>query len=221
VGTIRIGVIGCGGIFRGAHVPYLQWQADHAPVVAVADARRENARQEAKRFGAALCDDWKALLTVGGTYPEKSKAVANNATVVVKFKSSATGLLIKSWAAEDGGGGEGVACKNGPAKLGGGLTWKTCDMAAPATFADAVPDDNSWSQVPEEQRDRGYWGFASKGASIAHWLDCIEGCSNGRGTGLRVLDEVGRRIATAWGGEVRWLRSTDLASEVAAAATGR
>jgi len=316
MGTVRIGVVGCGGIFRGAHVPYLQWRADRARVVAVADAKRENAQQEAGRFGAALCDDWKALVkredvdaviiathprprceiavaaaragkhillekpmcrtvaeadrmiaaaekagvrlqvayifrfwpsylklkellgdgtlgkphlvyatqvgwfrpthpwlfirresggmlveqaihvfdewlwlygpvasvfaqtshvAVGGTYPERSKAVENNATVVVKFKSGATGLLIKSWAAEVGIGGEGVVCENGSAKLGGGLTWKTRDMAAPATFTDAVPDDGSYPQVPKDRRDRGYWGFASKGASIAHWLDCIEG----------------------------------------------
>ena len=57
MGTVRIGVVGCGGIFRGAHVPYLAWRADRARVVAVADAKRENAQQEADRFGAVLCDD--------------------------------------------------------------------------------------------------------------------------------------------------------------------
>ncbi len=39
--------------------------------------------------------------------------------------------------------------------------------------------------------------------------------SNGRGTGLRVLDEVGRRVAVAWGEDVRWLRCSDLASAAA------
>lgn len=51
-----------------------------------------------------------------------------------------------------------------------------------------------------------------------HWQSLY---SNGRGTGLRVLDEVGRRVATAWGEEVRWLKCSDLASEVAAGVVGR
>ncbi|MBM4040327.1 MAG: Gfo/Idh/MocA family oxidoreductase, partial [Planctomycetes bacterium] len=63
--AIRVGVVGCGGIFRGAHVPYLQWRTDRARVVAVADAKRENAQQEADRFGAVLCGDWKALVKRG------------------------------------------------------------------------------------------------------------------------------------------------------------
>jgi hypothetical protein len=46
-----------------------------------------------------------------------------------------------------------------------------------------------------------------------HWQSLY---SDGRGTGLRVLDEVGRRVARAWGEEVRWLKCSDLASEVAA-----
>ena len=314
--AVRVGVVGCGGIFRGAHVPYLQWRTDRVRVAAVADAKRENAQQEAERFGAALCDDWKVLLArddvdaviiathprphceiavaaaragkhiliekpmcrtvaegdrmiaaaekagvrlhvayimrfrpakqklkelltdgtlgkaqlvycnqigwfpprhpwlfvrkesggmlveqaihvfdewlwlygpvksvyaqtshvpVGGTYPEKRKAVENNATVVVRFRRGATGLLIKSWAAEVRSGGEGVVCENGSASFAGGLTWKTHDMAEPATFAEAVPDDGSYPQVTGEQRRGRYWGFASKGASIDHWLDCIAG----------------------------------------------
>jgi len=314
--VIRVGVIGCGGIFRGAHVPYLQWRTDRARVTAVMDIQRQNAQQEAERFGAAICDDWRTLLErddvdaviiathprphceitvaaaragkhillekpmcrtvaeadrmiaaarkarvrlqvayimrfrpgyqklkelltdgtlgrphlvycsqvgwfrpthpwlfirkesggmlveqaihvldewlwlygpvksvyaqtshvpVGGTYPEKRQAVENNATVVARFRSGATGLLIKSWAAEVGSGGEGVVCEKGSARLGRGLTWKTHHMAEPATFEETVPDDGSYPQVPKEQRQRGYWGFASKGASIDHWLDCIEG----------------------------------------------
>ena len=311
---IRIGVIGCGGIFRGAHVPYLEWRTDRCTVTAVTDLKRENAEAEAERFGAEVCKDWKALLRrddvdaviiathprphceiavaaakarkhillekpmcctvreadrmiaaakqarvklhvayimrfrpakqklkelltdgtlgkphlvycnqiswfpprhpwlfiqkesggmlieqaihvldewlwlfgpvksvfaqtskvdVGGTYPGKAKGVANNATVVVTFKSGASGLLIKSWAAEIGSGGEGVVCAKGSARLGGGLTWKTHDMAEPATFEDAVPDDGSYPQVAGDARQGRYWGFASKGASIGHWLDCI------------------------------------------------
>ncbi len=48
-----------------------------------------------------------------------------------------------------------------------------------------------------------------------HWQSLY---SNGRRTGLRVLDEVGRRIACAWGKDARWLKCSDLASEVAAGA---
>jgi predicted dehydrogenase len=112
---------------------------------------------------------------IGGTYPERRRAVENNATVVVKFRSGATGMLCKSWAAEVGHHGEGVVCENGSATFAGGLTWKTREMAEPATFTEAVPDDGSYPQVTGERRERGYWGFASKGASIDHWLDCIEG----------------------------------------------
>ena len=50
-----------------------------------------------------------------------------------------------------------------------------------------------------------------------HWQSLY---SNGRRTGLRVLDELGRRIAGAWGSEVRWLKCSDLASEVAAGIHG-
>ena len=46
-----------------------------------------------------------------------------------------------------------------------------------------------------------------------HWQSLY---SNGRCTGLRVLDEAGRRIDRAWGSDVRWLKCSDLASEIAA-----
>jgi len=46
-----------------------------------------------------------------------------------------------------------------------------------------------------------------------HWQSLY---SNGRRTGLRVLDEVGRRVRAAWGEDIRWLKCSDLASEVAA-----
>ena len=114
-------------------------------------------------------------VAVGGTYPEKREAVENNATVVVKFRSGATGMLCKSWANELGHHGEGVVCEKGSASLSGGLRWKTRDMAELAVLQETAPDDGSYPQVPKDQRERGYWGFASKGAGIGHWLDCIEG----------------------------------------------
>ena len=45
-----------------------------------------------------------------------------------------------------------------------------------------------------------------------HWQSLY---ANGRRTGLRVLDEVGRRIADAWGADAAWTRCSDLAEQVA------
>jgi hypothetical protein len=45
-----------------------------------------------------------------------------------------------------------------------------------------------------------------------HWQSMY---SNGRRTGLRALDEVGRRIHAAWGEQVRWLKCSELAAEAA------
>ncbi|MFP4055596.1 MAG: Gfo/Idh/MocA family protein [Candidatus Brocadiia bacterium] len=313
---IGIGVIGCGGIFHGAYVPYLEWQSERARVVAVHDVKDGTAAREAARFGAQRCESPSALLArddveaviiaahprphcelavaaaqagkhilvekpmcrsvaeadrmiaaaegaavrlqvayilrfrparqklkalldegtlgaphlvycnqvswfpprhpwlfvreesggmlveqaihvldewlwlygpaesvyarlshvpLGGTYPEADEAVENNATVVVSFANGATGMLCKSWAAEVRHGGEGVVCAGGSASLGAGLTWKTHQMDEAATFPETVPDDGSYPQVTGEEREKRYWGFASKGASIEHWLDCIEG----------------------------------------------
>ena len=44
-----------------------------------------------------------------------------------------------------------------------------------------------------------------------HWQSL---CSNGRATGLRALDEVGRRVAAAWGRDVRWVTCSELAAEL-------
>jgi len=45
-----------------------------------------------------------------------------------------------------------------------------------------------------------------------HWQSLF---SNGRCTGVRALDEVGRRIAAVWGGDVRWVKCSKLAAELA------
>ena len=47
---------------------------------------------------------------------------------------------------------------------------------------------------------------------LAHWQSLF---SNGRKTGLRVLDEVGRRVQAAWGSRVRWVTCFELAQEIA------
>lgn len=113
---------------------------------------------------------------LGGTYPEQEKAVENNALLTVKFKNSGAGMFIKSWAAEVGHSGEGVVCSNGSAVFAeGGLRWKTHDMENPETFSASVPDDDTYRTVSPEARKTRYWGYASKGASIDHWLKCIAG----------------------------------------------
>jgi len=313
---IRIGVIGCGGIFRNLHVPYLD-MTDRAAVVAVADRNEEAAREQAARFGADRYDDYRRLLDrkdidavdvcthpaphceivvaaaqagkhilvekpmcrtvaeademisaadkagvrlqvaymirfnpnflklkemldagvlgdihlayccqvgwfppkhpwlfikeesggmlveqaihvldewlwlygpvssvyahtshvpVGGTYPEASRAVENNATVVARFKRGGAGLLMKSWAAEVQHQGEGVVGSKGSASVSNSaVTWKTHEMPAPETFSAPVPDDDTYRSVPPQTREKRYWHFAAKGASIEHWLKCISG----------------------------------------------
>jgi len=46
----------------------------------------------------------------------------------------------------------------------------------------------------------------------SHWQSLF---SNGRHTGLRAFDEVGRRIETVWGNAVRWVTCGELAEEIA------
>ncbi|MGO8747816.1 MAG: hypothetical protein ACLQNE_17725 [Thermoguttaceae bacterium] len=48
---------------------------------------------------------------------------------------------------------------------------------------------------------------------LAHWQSLF---SNGRKTGLRVLDEVGRRVQTAWGNRAHWVTCFELADQIAA-----
>jgi hypothetical protein len=51
---------------------------------------------------------------------------------------------------------------------------------------------------------------------LAHWQSLL---SNGRKTGLRVLDEVGRRVHTAWGSRAQWVTCFELAQQIAAGKT--
>lgn len=50
-----------------------------------------------------------------------------------------------------------------------------------------------------------------------HWQSLF---SNGRRTGLRILDEVGRRVQQCWPDQVRWTTCSDLASMIASQPTG-
>jgi hypothetical protein len=47
---------------------------------------------------------------------------------------------------------------------------------------------------------------------LAHWQSLF---SNGRKTGLRVLDEVGRRVQTAWRSRAHWVTCFELADQIA------
>ncbi len=115
-------------------------------------------------------------VAVGGTYPELERAVENNATVVVNFASGATGMLCKSWAAEVGHHGAGVIGSKGSANISeGALRWKTHDMNEAETFKPDAPDDDTYRTVSPEARAKRYWSYASKGASIEHWLKGIAG----------------------------------------------
>ena len=50
-----------------------------------------------------------------------------------------------------------------------------------------------------------------------HWQSLF---SNGRRTGLRILNEVCRRVARCWGDRVEWTNCSDLAAAIAASAPG-
>jgi len=115
-------------------------------------------------------------IPLGGTYPPKEKAVENNATMVVHFRNGGTGMLIKSWAAEIGHHGEGLVGSEGSATISGErLTWKTRKMKEAEIYEPIVPDDDTYRTVNPDERSRHYWSYASKGASIEHWLKCIIG----------------------------------------------
>ena len=59
---IRVGIIGCGGIFRGLHAPYYQEPTRRADIVAIADINEASANEQADRFGADAYTDYRALL---------------------------------------------------------------------------------------------------------------------------------------------------------------
>lgn len=62
---LRIGIIGCGGIAKGKHLPGLKSCADLAEMVYFCDLVKERAEQAAKAYGtpdAKVCTDYKELL---------------------------------------------------------------------------------------------------------------------------------------------------------------
>ncbi|MDP6041984.1 MAG: Gfo/Idh/MocA family oxidoreductase [Candidatus Latescibacteria bacterium] len=59
---IRVGVIGCGGIFRNLHTPYYHEPTRRADIVAIADLNEDAAKEQASQFGADAYSDYRALL---------------------------------------------------------------------------------------------------------------------------------------------------------------
>ncbi len=59
---IRVGIIGCGGIFRNLHAPYYEEPTRRAEIVAIADINADAAQEQADRFGAESYTDYRALL---------------------------------------------------------------------------------------------------------------------------------------------------------------
>ena len=115
-------------------------------------------------------------IPLGGTYPSLEEAVENNAVLIVDFKEGGVGMLIKSWAAEVTHHGKGLVGSNGSATFDNlELKWKIHGMKNVETYVPEVPDDDTYRTVSPEERKKRYWSYASKGASIEHWLRCIEG----------------------------------------------
>ena len=86
------------------------------------------------------------------------------------------------------------------------------DSAYVATMADAyLTEDGSGGRLAELQT------AGTPMVLCTHWQSLF---SNGQRTGLRVLDEVCRRVDNCWGGQVRWTNCSDLARIVAASQDG-
>ena len=58
----KVGIIGCGGIFRSLHAPYYQEPTRRADIVAIADINETSANEQADQFGADAYTDYRALL---------------------------------------------------------------------------------------------------------------------------------------------------------------
>lgn len=63
---LRIGIIGCGGIANGKHMPALRTQAEKAEMVAFCDIVAERAEKAAKDFGRARREGLPGLSQAAG-----------------------------------------------------------------------------------------------------------------------------------------------------------
>ena len=81
--TVRIGIIGLGGICRTRHVPGLQ-KIEGVEIVAVANRSRESSAAAAAEYGIAhVCEDWQEIVAredvdavVIGTWPYKHRDIS-------------------------------------------------------------------------------------------------------------------------------------------------
>ena len=65
VGKLKIGIIGCGGIANGKHLPALATQNHRAEIVGFCDTKPERAQEAAKQYGtfdAKICTDYRKLV---------------------------------------------------------------------------------------------------------------------------------------------------------------
>ena len=60
---LKVGIIGCGGIANGKHMPALAKQADRAEMVAFCDIIEERAQKAAQNYGVAGA---RFISTTGG-----------------------------------------------------------------------------------------------------------------------------------------------------------
>jgi len=95
---------------------------------------------------------------------------------------------------------------------GDDVAWQTMDTPETSDeYVSSIAD--RW--VSEDGRSGRLAELFHAGTPVVfhtHWQSLY---SNGRRTGLRVLDEVGRRIASAWGADAEWTKCSDLAEQVA------
>lgn len=64
---IKVGVIGCGGIANGKHLPALSRKSDMIEIVAFCDTNKERAIKAAKEYGTAdafVCTDYRELIAI-------------------------------------------------------------------------------------------------------------------------------------------------------------
>lgn len=59
---IKVGIIGCGGIFRNLHAPYYEEPTRRAEIVAIADLNETSVNEQAARFNALGYTDYRHLL---------------------------------------------------------------------------------------------------------------------------------------------------------------
>ena len=59
---IKVGIVGCGEIFRSLHAPYYEEPARRAEIVAIADLNATVANEQAARFNASAYTDYRHLL---------------------------------------------------------------------------------------------------------------------------------------------------------------